>query len=180
VKTRVAAWLLIAALLATPLFAATLSPEAKSKVDAMTVQIKSWASDPQVVSAVKAHNAGPPDEYSGMTNESWAALTVLDPKVRALTKNAVAEFLKTKKSAVVTEAFVLAADGTKVAFLSKTTYWCHKGKPKHDVPMTGKSWMGPVEVDESTGQQQVQVSVPVLDGGKPVGSLVVGLAVSQL
>jgi hypothetical protein len=35
-------------------------------------------------------------------------------------------------------------------------------------------------VDESTGQQQVQVGLPVLDGGKPVGSVVFGLSVSRL
>jgi hypothetical protein len=46
--------------------------------------------------------------------------------------------------------------------------------------MTGKNWQGPVEVDESSGQQQLQVSVPVLDGGKPIGSLVVGLSVTKL
>ena len=73
-----------------------------------------------------------------------------------------------------------STDGTKAAFLSKTTGWSHKGKPKHDLPMSGKSWQGPVEVDESTGLQQVQVAVPVLDGGKPVGSLVVGLSLSKL
>jgi hypothetical protein len=68
----------------------------------------------------------------------------------------------------------------KVAFLSKTTSWSHKGKAKHDVPMAGKTWQGTIEVDKSTGQQQIQIAVPVLDGGKPIGSLVVGLAVAKL
>jgi hypothetical protein len=81
---------------------------------------------------------------------------------------------------VVSEAFLSGADGFKVAFLSKPTNWSHKGKPKHDVPMTGKTWQGPVEVDESTGTQQVQVAVPVKDGGKVIGSLVVGLSVDKL
>jgi len=67
-----------------------------------------------------------------------------------------------------------------VAFLAKTTNWCHKGKPKFDVPMTDKTWQGPVEVDESTGVQQVQLGVPVLDGGKPIGVLVVGISLSKL
>ena len=46
--------------------------------------------------------------------------------------------------------------------------------------MTGKTWQGPVEVDESSGVQQVQVAVPVLDGGKPIGTLVVGISISKL
>jgi hypothetical protein len=58
--------------------------------------------------------------------------------------------------------------------------WSHKGDPKHEQPMTGKIWQGPVESDKATGLDQIQVSVPVLDGDKPIGSLVVGLSVSQL
>jgi hypothetical protein len=46
--------------------------------------------------------------------------------------------------------------------------------------MSGKSWQGKVEVDESTGLQQVQVAVPVLDNGQAIGSLVVGLSLSKL
>ena len=115
-----------------------------------------------------------------MTQEKWANLTVLDPLVRTFTKNEAAHFLKSKQTPEVSEAFVSCASGTKVAFLSKTTNWSHRGKPKHDVPMGGKMWQGPIEVDETTGVQQVQVAVPVLEGGKPIGSLVVGLAVSKL
>jgi hypothetical protein len=161
-------------------FGGGVPAEIKSKLDAQVTELKSLSTDPRVVKAVKANNAAPPSEYKGMTNEKWKELTVLDPLVRALTKNALAEYLKTKKNDVITEAFVSATNGTKVAFLSKTTSWTHKGKPKHDVPMTGKVWVGPVEVDESTGQQQIQVGFPVLDGGKPIGSIVVGLKVAAL
>ena len=46
--------------------------------------------------------------------------------------------------------------------------------------MTSKTWQGPIEVDESSGAQQVQVSMPILDGDKPIGSLVIGLSASKL
>ena len=46
--------------------------------------------------------------------------------------------------------------------------------------MTGKVYFGPIEVDESSGQQQVHVGIPVLDGGRPIGSIVVGIAVRKL
>ena len=105
---------------------------------------------------------------------------MLDPFVRGFSKNDAATFLKSKKTDVIAEAFVSAADGRKVAFLAKTSGWSHKGKPKHDVPMTGKTWQGAVEVDESSGVQSVQVAVPVMDGGKPIGSVVVGLAIAKL
>jgi hypothetical protein len=75
---------------------------------------------------------------------------------------------------------VSGADGSKVAFLTKPSSWSHAGKPKHDKPMTGKTWQGDVEVDASTGARQIQVSVPVLDGGKPIGSIVVGFSIAKL
>lgn len=160
--------------------AAPLDPALQAKVDAQVKLIQAWASDPAIVNAVKAQNASAPADYAAMTQDNWAGLTVLDPFVRGFSKNTAAEYLKSKKTDVVAEAFVSAADGRKVAFLGKTTNWSHKGKPKHDVPMTGKTWQGQVEVDTSSGVQSVQVAVPVLDGGKPIGSLVVGLSVAKL
>ena len=103
----------------------------------------------------------------------------MDPLVRALTKNEAALFLKTKRNDIVEKIFLSDANGCKVAFLSKTINWCHKGKPKHEDPMNGKNWEGPVEVDGSAGITLKQISVPVLDQGKPIGSLVVGIKISN-
>ena len=152
----------------------------QARIDAQAKIIATWAADPVIVEAVKAHNACVPPEQAALTQEKWRGLTVLDPLVRGFTKNAAGQFLKDRKSGLITEAFLSDAAGLKVAFVAKTTNWSHKGKPKHDVPMTGKNWQGPVEVDESSGQQQLQVAVPVLDDGKPIGSLVVGLSATQL
>jgi len=51
---------------------------------------------------------------------------------------------------------------------------------QHDAPMSGKTWYGQVEVDQSSGAQQIQLGIPVLDGGKPIGSIVIGLKVTKL
>jgi hypothetical protein len=157
-----------------------VTPELKAKLDAKVKELQAVAADSAVVEAVKDYTKSPPAEYQDMTNEKWKGLTLVSPEVKALAKNKLAVYLKGKLDASVTEVFVSAANGNKVAFLSKPTSWCHKGKPKHDVPMTGKVWIGEVEVDESTGAQQVQVALPVVDGGKPIGSIVVGLSVSKL
>lgn len=157
-----------------------VDPAVQAKIDLKLKELQTWAKDDKIVKAVKAHNSAPPAEHAAMTQDKWKSLTVLDPIVRGLTKNEAAEFLKAKKTDSVTEAFVSDALGTKVAFLAKTTSWCHKGKPKHDVPMTGKTWQGAIEVDESTGLQQLQIAVPVFDGDKAIGSLVVGLSVAKL
>ena len=177
-KTRL---LLIATLmLGGRLAAEDLPPAVQAKIDARVTAITAWAAEPLIVEAVRAHNAAVPAEQAALTQDKWRALTVLDPLVRGFGKNPAGQFLKGKKDEIVTEAFVSDAAGLKVAFIAKTSNWSHHGKPKHDVPMTGKSWQGPVEVDESSGQQQLQIAVPVLDGGKPIGSLVVGLSLTKL
>lgn len=141
----------------------------QANLDAKLKDIHSWAANSVIVDAVKAQNAKLPPEYAAMTQEKWESASILDPFVRAFTKNAAAEFLKSKKGDVVVDAF-----------LSKTSNWNHKGKPKHDVPMAGKMWQGPLEVDESSGIKQIQIAVPVSDGDKPIGSLVVGISVTKL
>lgn len=170
---------LVIALLSVPsVFAQTLEPDQQAKLDAKVAELKAWSTAPAIVAAVKAHNAKP--EHPDYTNDSWKALTVLDPAVRAFQQNAASTWIKSKKGEAVTEAFVSGADGAKVAFLSKPSSWTHKGKPKHDKPMAGKNWQGEIEVDASTGARQIQVSVPVLDGGKAIGSIVVGFSVAKL
>ena len=176
---------LFAAALALGMLAAgargqTLSPEVKAKVEARAKQLQTLGSDPKVVEAVKAYNTSPSVEAKAMTNEKWKGLTVLDPYVRSFSKSPLGEYLKAQKDETIAECFVSGADGGKVAFLSKTTSWSHKGKDKHSVPMTGKVYFGPVEVDESTGVQLVQVGLPVVESGKPIGSIVVGLAAAKL
>jgi hypothetical protein len=159
---------------------APLTDGQKAKVNAYLKEYSALGVDPTVVKAVKDFNAAPPQETVGMTQEKWDALSVLSPEVRAFAKNPLAEYLKTKRGAEVAELFVSGANGTKVAFFGKTTNWSHKGKPKHDVPMTGKTWIGAPELDQSSGKVTVQVSFPVVDGAKPIGSIVVGLEISKL
>jgi hypothetical protein len=159
---------------------AELTAAQKAKVDAKFKQLSSWSSDKKIVDAVRAFNANPPAATRDMTQEKWEGLSMLSPEVKSISKSELAGYLRTLKDDTISEVFVSGADGTKAAFLSKTTNWSHKGKPKHDVPMSGKTWTGKPELDESTGVQQVQVGLPVLDNGKAIGSIVVGLNLSKL
>ncbi|PTX92373.1 hypothetical protein [Opitutus sp. ER46] len=157
--------------------AADVDAATQSKVDAHIAEIKAWAADPAIVAAVVAPQ---PAEHATITQEKWKSLSLLDPLVRSFTKNEAAAVLKAKRTAWVNEAFVSNAKGQKVAFLGKPSNWSHLGNPKHDDPMAGKVWQGTIAVDESTGLQQLQVAVPVLKDGKPVGSLIVGLNLAKL
>lgn len=171
---------LLSFLMITGAYAEDLTKEQSDALAKEIEVVKQLAADPKVVEAVKAANATPLADYKDMNQDKWKELPVLDPKVRYFSKNPAGELLKSKKDDRITEMFVNAADGTKVAFLSKSTNWAHKGKPKHDEPMSGKTWQGKIEMDESTGLKSVQVSVPVLDGGKAIGSFVAGFSITKL
>lgn len=172
--------LIMSTLISMNLYAEALTPEQTTALNKQVEEFKKVAADPKIVDAVKAVNTAALADYKDMSQDAWKAMPVLDPKVRYFSKNPAAEFLKTKKNDTVTEIFVNAADGTKVAFLSKTSNWSHKGKAKHDDPMAGKTWQGSIEMDESTGLKSIQVAVPVLDGGKAIGSMTVGLSITKL
>lgn len=172
--------LFFSTLLLSNVFAEDLTAEQQAALTKQIEVVKQLAADPKIVDAVKAANTTPLADYKDITQDKWKDLPVLDPKVRYFSKTPAAEAIKAKKGEMMTEAFVNAADGTKVAFLAKTSNWSHKGKPKHDDPMAGKTWQGKVEMDESTGLKSIQVAVPVLDGGKAIGSMTVGYSVTKL
>ena len=167
-------------LAAHTLGADALDPAVQAKVDAQIKIIQSWAADPVIVNAVKAQNAALPPEYAAMTQEKWQGLSKLDPVVRGFDKCPAGELLKGKRGELVIRSFVSDASGLKVAFTTKPLNWSHKGDPKHELPMAGKTWQGGLEQDKVSGLEQIQISVPILDGDKPIGSLVVGLSVSKL
>jgi hypothetical protein len=158
-------------------------PEIKAKLDAKILELTPLSTDPELVNAVKAHNtAAASAEAMAMTNDKWHTLSVLDPFVRATAKSPLSEYLKTRKKSdeAIAKIFVSGADGFKVGFDAKTEHWTHKGMPKHEVPMAGETWIGTVKVDDSTGQQLIQVGLPVVDEGKPIGSIVIGIRVDKL
>lgn len=165
------------ALFSATIYADKLPADVKSLLDKQIEGIKRLSTDPTIVAAVKKYNATP---ASTMTNDKWKTLTLISPEVKALVKNDIGKYLKSITTPVITEMFLNGADGGKVAFLSKTSSWNHKGKAKHDVPMKGKTWIGPMEIDNSSGANQIQVSIPVLDGDKPIGSLVIGCGVAEM
>jgi hypothetical protein len=162
--------------------AAEITPAIQKEIDKQVEVIKGWAADPVVVKAVLAQNEKGP--VAEMDNAKWKTVRRSEPIVKEFQSNPAGQYLTQKikdSNEACSEAFLSGAQGEKVAFVEKTTSYIHKGQPKFDVPFgTGKSWQGKAEFDESSQTHQVQVSVPVLSGGKPVGALVVGLNLSKL
>lgn len=166
-------------------FAANLeiTPAVQAELDRQKHALAAWAADPVIVRAVREVNAKGP--IPGMDNAKWKTIRRTDPLVQALTHNPAGEFLKRKIEASggsLDKAFVSAAQGEKVAFGEKTISYLHKGQDKFDVPMsTGKAWqMSKPWFDESLQAYALQVAVPVIDGGKPIGVLVASVPLAYL
>ena len=159
---------------------AELQSDLRQKIDAKIKIYEQWSTDSIIVKAVKTLNAAPPSDHKNMTNEQWKSLPLMSSEVRNSINMTLTNYIKRNKDESVSELFISAADGSKAAFLSKPTYWNHAGKPKHDQPMVGKIWIGQMENDESTGVMAIQISVPVLDGATPIGSIVIGFDCSKL
>ena len=141
-----------------------------------------WAANPVVVEAVLAQNKKGP--IPGMDNAKWKTVPESDAVVQGFINNETAKFLKAEMAntdGICTGAFLNAAQGEKVAFSDKTGSYIHKGSAKFDVPFSsGKSWQGKPELDDSGKVYEIQISVPVLSEGKPIGVLVVELNGTKL
>lgn len=175
----------VAALLMGPVAVAAqtfdMTPAVQAELDRQKVALEKIAADPIIVGAVKEQNAK--GLISGMDNAKWKTARRSDPVVKGFQTNPSGQLLRAKLEAsagTYSEAFLSAAQGEKVAFVEKTTSYIHKGSAKFDVPMTGKNWQGKPEFDESSQTYALQISVPVMDAGKPIGALVVGVNLSHL
>jgi hypothetical protein len=159
-----------------------ITPAVQAELDRQKQVIAGWAADSTIVSAVKAQNAKGP--IAGMDNPKWKTTRRSDPVVQTIQGSPAGQYLKAKVEAsggIFSEAFLNANRGEKVAFVEKTTSYIHVGQAKHDVPFnTAKSWQGKPEFDESSQTYAVQIAVPVLEQGKAIGSLVIGVNLSHL
>lgn len=158
-----------------------ITPAKQAEIDHQRDIIAKWAADPVIVDSVKDQNKK--GAIAGMNNAKWKTIRASEEVITAFQTNRAGSFLKAKMESsdgLISEAFLSAAQGEKVAFIEKTSSYVHKGSPKFDVPMTGKSWQGKPEFDESSQTFAVQVSVPVFDAGSPIGALVVGINLTRL
>jgi hypothetical protein len=159
-----------------------MAPAVQAELDKQKGVVAAWAANPVIVNAVLEQNRRGP--IAGMDNARWKITRRTDPVVIGLQSNPAGRLLKARlaeSQGAVSEAFLSAAQGEKVAFVEKTTSYIHKGSAKFDVPFsTGKAWQGQPEFDESSQTYAIQISVPVLADGKSIGALVVGVNLSHL
>jgi len=119
-------------------------------------------------------------------DEEWKATDELTEFKESLQKNTIGQFFKSKvewSSSIYSEIFLTDNQGANVAAYPATAdYW--QGDEEQWTAAfnrgSGQVFIGPVELDESTGIRAVQISAPVLDAGKTIGVLILGVKLSYI
>ncbi|MDM8567871.1 PDC sensor domain-containing protein [Candidatus Halobeggiatoa sp. HSG11] len=138
---------------------------------------------PLLIKAVKEQNAKNVSlDNIKKIDQEWTSTNDLTPFKESLQTSLEGKFLKrkiTNNESIYNEAFLTDNQGANVAAYPATSdYWQGDETKWSESFNTGKVYIGPVEFDESTNTNAVQISVPVIDEGKTIGVLVFGVRLS--
>ena len=133
--------------------------------------------DAQLATFVSRDNANPVSlQKLKALDKRWQANDNIDDFVKTLMSNQVSARLQKQISGYkyIPEAFIMNAQGTIIGETNRTsTYW--KGEQEKFTGAyksgTGAVWFGTLAYDESTKVNGVQISVPVMKGGKAIGAI---------
>ncbi|MDH5544971.1 MAG: hypothetical protein OEZ43_05225 [Gammaproteobacteria bacterium] len=163
--------LFVAAITGATANAEGIPPELEAKVKKYEDMLAKWASDPDVVSAVKSANSKG-GIIKGMTNIKWDELPANDSKVTQFQKTKAAQKMDKWQTKDLAKLFLRDSRGDLVAGPSKPLIYNIKARPPFKNAQKGKPWHAPkAKPDPSTGDLSVQVSVPVMEKGKVIGVL---------
>ncbi|GMQ76103.1 MAG: hypothetical protein BMS9Abin01_1368 [Gammaproteobacteria bacterium] len=154
------------------------------RVKVRTVQ--HMALNPLLIRAVRQQNvSGLTPEEIARRDKAWRATKELTPFKLSLQTSPAGRFLRgqIQRSTSFNEAFLTDNRGANVAaFPATSDYW--QGDEDKWIDSfnggNGRIYIGALELDESTNTVAAQVSAPVLDRGKTIGVLVVGVTINYL
>lgn len=150
---------------------ADLPADVQSKVDQYKKKLVEWAANPTLVAAVKESNSKG-GLVSGMTNAKWDELAEADPVVKGFQTSAAGKLVsKWEEDKTLDKLFVRDEKGNLVAGSVKPLLYNNGNRPPFKNGLAGVWSDGVVKPDPTTQKKTVQVSVPVVDGGKHIGVL---------
>jgi hypothetical protein len=163
------------------------SPEQLKAVLAPKIMaVKRLAANLSVVDAVKAQNVEETSiEQIKQIDEKWRATKTLTAFKRSLQRNPAGRFLRrhVRRNPTYGEAFLTDKRGANVAAYPATSDYWQGDETKFTASYDdgkGKIFIGDVEYDESSQTHAAQVSVPVIDQGKAIGVLVMGVQLDYI
>ncbi len=187
---RFTAALTIATACAVPAFANDYEPKMQEYLE---TQIKGWAQNEVLVSAIRAQNqmtAAYSQDQIDALDQAWRSEVGLAdrPTIDPVLQNAASDFLRgivAETAGAVTEVFLMDARGLNVAASDVTSDYWQGDEPKFSETYpngSGAVHFGEVEFDESSQTYQGQISISIADpsNGEVVGAMTVGINAEAL
>lgn len=164
------------------IFSANASAEkAPESIKTLAEKLVSWGTNPVLVAAVQEQNGkNTPLEEIKKLDAQWQETSGVNDFMKALLNNTAAQELKKMEDSLpyLFECFLMDNQGANVAMTNKTSDYWQGDEAKFQQSYNGgegKVHIGDVEFDDSAQAYQVQISVPVVDAGKTIGALTIGV-----
>lgn len=164
----------------------SFAEEVPQEVYDLAETMKPLGSDPTVIAAVRAQNAeGLTLDTIKKRDADWRKVTGMDDFMSSLMNSAVAKTLVKFGSSqpYYVELFLMDNQGANVAMTNKTSDYWQGDEAKWQESFAGGAGavhIGDVEFDESAQAYLVQVSIPVMDSGKAIGAITIGVNLDEL
>lgn len=150
-----------------------ITPQVQTKIDKYKKQLVVWAANPEIIAAAKESNIK--DGVPGMSNGKWDDVDNNDPVLAGLKQSAAGKLLsKWEENKELDKLFVRDEKGNLAAYSSgsgKPILYNNANRPPFQNGFKGVWSAKEVKPDPTTQKKTVQISVPVLEGGKAIGVL---------
>lgn len=167
--------------------AVAIAEKAPQKVvDLANTTLVQLGKDPVIVEAVKAQNAkGQSLDQIKAMDEKWKATAGIADYMKAMMESPCGQYLRKiqRSKNFYAEIFVMDNLGANVAMTDKTSDYWQGDEAKFKNSFAGGKgavFVDDVEFDDSSQAYLVQVSVPVIDGGKAIGAITFGIDVDKV
>lgn len=167
----------------SPLGIAEEVPPAVLKI---STTLSEYGTNPVLIAAVKTQNAqGLTLDIIKQRDADWRKVAGTNEFMEKLLNNKAAqELVKIENSQpYFIELFLMDNQGANVAMTSKTSDYWQGDEAKWQMSFkngVGALHVGEVEFDESAQAYLVQVSVPVMENGKAIGAITIGINLDEL
>jgi hypothetical protein len=161
-------------------------PAPQKVIDLAHSTLAQLGTDPIIVKAVKDENArGKALADIQAMDKKWMDTAGIADYMRALMESECGRHLQgiQKGTPYYSEIFVMDNQGANVAMTDKTSDYWQGDEAKFKQSFKGGAgsvYIDEVKFDDSTQAYLVQVSVPVMDGGKAIGAITIGVDVDKL
>ena len=156
------------------------------QVNDLIPELQKWGQDASLIAAVtEQNNSGLTIESIKLRDTEWRATDGLDDQMKAIMKSSAATRLLEleKTQPYFFEVFLMDNQGANVAMTNKTSDYWQGDEAKWQESFkggVGAVHVGDIEFDESAQDYLVQISVPVMEAGKAIGAITIGVNLDLL